>query len=179
VDGQRAFDVAPVGLVPLAWAFTLAATLGRLPDDGLLVGLSVMAVLFIAFAVNPELSGPVLGAWRLVILAGLVPTLAGIGDVLVGLDPPLLSLAAYAWLVLPVAGLVATARALPTARRRYLAFALVSALGAGLVLVAPLRGGRTAVVAGIGLAGVGQAASVADALARNRRTGADRDAAEG
>lgn len=166
---DRVLSVVPVLLVPAAW--TLAALAGYTPlvaTDALAVALGVMSALFLVFVVHPEMRGPVLGAWRRVIAAGLVVTAAGLVDQLSPAATPTHLAVVAVWLAAPVYGLVATGRALDLPRYRL--FAAASFVGAALLVAAavpavPAAAGLT----GIAVGGVGQTASVADAVWRQTR----------
>lgn len=167
---DRLLSVAPVVLVPAAW--TLAALAGytsRVSADALAVALGVMCTVFAVFAAHPEMRGPVLGAWRRVIAVGLVVTLAGLVDALSPGSTPTHLAVVTVWLAAPVYGLARTARALE--RARYRLFAAASLAGAALFVAAAVPAvPDSAGLVGIAVGGVGQAASVADAVRRQSRS---------
>jgi hypothetical protein len=144
----RLTEVGPAGLVPLAWAFVGVADLTEVVAmRTVLIALLVMDAIFVAFLASSweELRPPGLLAWRRVLLVGLAATLAGTIGLLADVArTPLLALALYAWLLLPVWGYVRTWQA--TARNTvYLVAAVLSAAGAGThlawsVLGAPAGG---------------------------------------
>ncbi|PSQ38426.1 hypothetical protein BRD13_06350 [Halobacteriales archaeon SW_5_70_135] len=169
----RVLAVLPAGLVPLAWGFAAAVAVGAAGGRALAVGLGVMVVLFAVFAAQPAMGEGALAAWRLVIVAGLVAnlvSLAGLFDLFGG--EAVVAVSAYAWMLLPVPALVRTGRAVG-ASRRYLAFAVLSTVGAGVVLAGTLSGGvlgldTTAVaLVGVALVGLGQTGSIVDAALRD------------
>lgn len=173
---DRLLAVLPVGLVPLAWGFTGAVAVGVVGRRPLVIGLGVMTVLFVVFAAHPAMSGPVLGDWRWVIVAGLLANAVAIVDLLVVAPrDALVPVAAFAWMLVPAPALVRTGRAVG-APGRYLLFAVLSVLGALVVGAGWLLGGvagwdATAVVlAGVALVAAGQTGSIADAAVRNGTT---------
>lgn len=171
---RLATDVGPAGLVPAAWGLTLAAVFTPLvADRTLLIALVVMDVLLAAFyvATRGEMTGPVLGAWRRVLVAGLAANLVGTaGLVVVPEARALLAVTLYAWMVLPGLGYVRTWRATdePRPRALYGLSAAGSLAGAGLFAVAPL-GAAPEATAFVGLlaVGVGQTAGIVTAAVRN------------
>ncbi|MFB6169444.1 MAG: hypothetical protein ABEJ43_11465 [Haloferacaceae archaeon] len=169
---DRVLAYLPALLVPLAWTFTtLVGFTALVSATALRVGLSVMCVLFAVFAAHPEMRGPALGAWRAVIVAGLVATLAALATLVFGGEPGLLAgrFAVVVWLGAPAYGLVRTGRAL--ANRRYDGFAAASLVGAALVASAALpQVPPAAALAGLLVGGLGQTASVADAVVRQARS---------
>lgn len=166
---ERVLAVLPAGLVPLAWGFTAAVSTGAVGERPLTIGLSVMVVLFAVFATRPAMREGVLSSWRLVILGGLVANLVTLADLLAGLaGGSLVPVAAYAWMLLPVPALLDTGRAVE-AVTRYLAFAVLSVLGAAVVAVGAVTGldAGTTTLLGLVLVGLGQTGSILDAALRN------------
>ncbi|PSQ05394.1 hypothetical protein BRC97_09150 [Halobacteriales archaeon QS_6_71_20] len=84
---RRVRETAPAGLVPAAWAFAIAGHLGLVGERPVLIAHVVMVVLLVAFVVLSwgDMRRGVLRAWRLVILAGIPVTLAGVGAYLAAL----------------------------------------------------------------------------------------------
>lgn len=166
----RLTAVGPAGLVPAAWAVTAAAHTGAVRTRTLFVALLVMSVLLAAFflAARAEMSGPVLGVWRRVLLAGLFVTLAGTADLAqVPTVNPLAGLTVYAWMVFPGVAYLRTGRAMPELGWVYLLGGALSFLGAGVYAFgAPVSGGPV-VLAGIALVGVGQTAGIVTAVLQN------------
>lgn len=167
----RLTDFGPTVLIPAAWTVTLAAHRAVVARRTLLIALCVMDVLLVAFylAGRAEMTGPVLGIWRRVLLAGFVATLAGTVDLAVGADSdPVALLTLYAWMVLPGAAYVATARAVETDpyRRVYLAGGTLSLVGAATYALAAVVG-PWGVVAGLATVGVGQTAGIVAAAVQN------------
>jgi len=161
-------DTAPVVLVPAAWAVAAATHAGRLSPDVLLVAHLVMAAFVAAFAAPgwSAMSTGALRAWRAVLVAGLVCTLAGIAGFLApAFGTPLLAVSLVGWLLLPTAGLAYTARAMPGSGAVYAGSAGLSFLGAALSVVA-LAGVAGSLLAGLALVGLGQAVGIADATVR-------------
>ncbi|MEF8892257.1 MAG: hypothetical protein V5A31_13250 [Haloferacaceae archaeon] len=170
---DRVLSYLPVLLVPLAWTFTALVGFSSVVSGAALrIGLAVMCVLFAVFAAHPEMRGPALGAWRAVIAAGLVATLAALATLLgVGPSLPTGRLAVVVWLGAPAYGLVRTGRALSLADRRYGLFAAASLVGGTLAAVAALPGvPEVATLAGVLVGGAGQTASIVDAVLRQARS---------
>jgi len=162
----RVTDLAPAGLVPAAWVVTAGAHGGAVSERTLLIALVVMDVLLAAFilAGAAEMTGPVLGVWRLVLFAGLPVTLAG--TVGLWLSPPneaLLGVSLYGWMLLPGAAYFRTGTLVTDApfRQVYLG-AGVGSLAGAVVYAAGSAGVAGAGPAWllVGLAGVGVAQSV-------------------
>lgn len=168
---DRVLAYLPVLLVPLAWTFTaLVGFSSLISATPLRVGLGVMCLLFAVFAAHPEMRGPALGAWRVVIVAGLVATLAALATLALGVASglPTGRFAVVVWLAAPAFGLVRTGREL--ADRRYDFFAAASLVGAALVAAAALADvSHTAALAGILVGGAGQTASIVDAVTKRAR----------
>ncbi|MFB6304861.1 MAG: hypothetical protein ABEH47_06825 [Haloferacaceae archaeon] len=172
---RLATDVGPAGLVPAAWGLTVAAVFTPLVTDRtLLIALVVMDVLLAAFyvATRDEMTGPVLGAWRRVLVAGLAANLVGTAGLLVAPGArALLAVPLYAWMVLPGLGYVRTWRETPTGlpRALYGLSAAGSLVGAGLYAVAPLVAGGDgpAALAGLVAVGAGQTAGIVTAAVEN------------
>lgn len=168
-------DVGPAGLVPAAWTVTIAAHVTSfVTERTLLIALGVMDVLMIAFllAAYSEMDGPVLGAWRGVLAAGLVVTLAGTAGL--ALDPnrdALVAVSLYGWMVLPGLAYVRTGSAVAAtpARYVYIAAAGASLGGAVLYAVGHIGGLEPPVTTFVGLAvvGAGQTAGIVTTAWRN------------
>jgi hypothetical protein len=170
----RVTDLAPAGMVPAAWLLTAGAHAALVSDRTLLIGLGVMNVLLVTFAVasTDEMTGPVLTAWRQVLLAGLLANLLGTADMLV--DPasnPALSVTLYAWLLLPGVAYVRTGNVTTQSpyRETYLAAGVLTLLGATIYSVpfVGLGGGMLLTVGGLGVVGVGQTVGIVAAAIRN------------
>lgn len=171
---RRFTDLGPAVMVPAAWAVTVGAVATPLVTDRtLLVALAVMDVLLVAFAIaaRGKMTGPVLGAWRRVLLGGLAATLVGTAALAVAPDAdPLVALPLYAWMVLPGLGYVRTWSAVGATgpRRVYLLSAVLSLAGALLYALASLAGAGVVGLAGLLCVGVGQTAGIVTAAVRNR-----------
>jgi len=164
----RLTDFGPTVLVPAAWSVTLAAHLGAVSRRTLFIALCVMDVLLVAFYVTAraEMSGPVLGTWRRVLLVGLVATVAGTVDMALGTPDPVALGTLFVWMLVPGVAYLLTGREVPVSRSVYYAggaLSLVGAVGYGL---APLAG-QVAVVAGLAAVGVGQTAGIVAAAVQN------------
>jgi len=170
----RVTDIAPAGLVPAAWGLTIAAHADIVSARTLFVGLVVMTTVLVAFAAVGfgEMDGPVLSAWRQVLIAGLLVTALGTIDMAVGPDRnPTLPAALYAWMVLPAAAYVHTGRRTRHQPYRgvYLAAAAGSVLGFALYGLAhvDLVGGTGLPLVGIAVLGAGQTAGIVAAAVQN------------
>lgn len=168
-------DVGPAGLVPAAWTVTIAAHFTSLVSERtLLIALGVMDVLLLAFlvAASAEMDGPVLSAWRGVLAAGLVVTLAGTAGL--ALDPTqsaLVAVSLYGWMVLPGLAYVRTGRLVTAtpARQIYIAAAGASLGGTILYAIGHLGGLEPPVTtfAGLVVIGLGQTAGIVTAAWHN------------
>jgi hypothetical protein len=170
----RLTDLAPAGMVPAAWGLTLAAHAAVVSDRTLLVGLVVMDVLLVAFAVasTGQMTGPVLPAWRQVLLAGLLANLLGTADLLV--DPatnPALPVTLYAWMLLPGVAYVRTGRETTASpyREVYLLAAALTLAGAAVYSVAfvGIAGESGLLFSGVVVLGIGQTAGIVAAAVQN------------
>jgi hypothetical protein len=118
------------------------------------------------------MDGPVLRVWRLVLTGGLVVTLAGTaGLALDPIQPALVAVSLYGWMVLPGLAYVKTAEAVVAtpARYVYVAAAGASLGGAAIYAIGHLGGVADPVTTFIGLAvvGAGQTAGIVTAAWRN------------
>jgi hypothetical protein len=164
-------DVGPALLVPAAWTVTLGAHVGAVSRHTLLVALWVMTGLLGAFAVGTreEMTGPVLGVWRGVLVLGFVVTLVGAVDLTVtaGADPTL-PVTLYGWMVLPSLAYVATAVEVDSG------YSYVYLGGAILALAATatyaLAGSDAEAAIAVGMVGVGQTAGIVAAVVQNTGT---------
>ncbi|MFC7137257.1 hypothetical protein [Halobaculum litoreum] len=172
---RRIRETAPAGLVPLAWAFAVAAHLGAVGDRPVLIAHLVMDALLVLFVVLSwtDMRTGVLRAWRTVILVGIPVTLAGTAGLLApGLGTTPLLVSVVGWMLLPAPALWYTARASAgTARPVNRAAAALSLVGAAVYLAGVFVGGPTdpllaLAVPGLALVGVGQTAGIVDAVVR-------------
>jgi hypothetical protein len=166
----------PALLVPLAWAFVTAASLGYVAQRTLLAAHVVMDVLLVGFAVLSwgEMRDGVLLAWRRIIVAGFVGTLAGTLGLLASPPvPSLLRIAVLGWMVLPAVGLLYTGHEGAAFARVHVVGGALSLLGAvayGVgTLTSPMgatgaAGVGVAALVGLGLVGVGQTAGIVAAV---------------
>ncbi|WP_246985577.1 hypothetical protein [Halorientalis marina] len=170
----RVTDLAPAGMVPAAWLLTIAAHAALVSDRTLLIGLGVMDVLLVAFAAasSGEMTGPVLSAWRQVLLVGLLANLLGTADLLV--DPasnPALPVTLYAWFLLPAVAYVRTGRETVRSpyRQAYLAAAALTLLGTAAYSVAfvGIVDDSVATVGGLAVVGGGQTVGIVAAAVQN------------
>jgi hypothetical protein len=170
----RVTDIAPAGLVPAAWTLTAAAHTSVTSNRTLFIGMAVMDAALLGFAVasTGEMTGPVLPAWRQVIIAGLLMTLLGTADMAVSPDTnPALPVTLYAWMLLPGVAYLHTGRETTRSPHRevYLGAAVLSALGAGVYSLSflDIAGGDGMLLAGIAVLGVGQTAGIVTAALQN------------
>lgn len=170
----RVTDLAPAGLVPAAWLLTIAAHADVTSEHALLVGMVVMDVVLIVFYIvsRGEMTGPVLPAWRQVLLAGLLATLLGTVDLVVAPESnPALPVTLYAWMLLPGVAYARTGGETEASphRRTYFAVAAGSILGAALYSLpfVDLGGGSALLLAGLAVIGIAQTAGIVSAALQN------------
>jgi hypothetical protein len=167
---RRAREVGPGGLVPLAWAFTIAAHADVVADHTLFIAHVVMTTLLAVFAVTgrSDMQTGVLNAWWWIIAVGFLVTLAGtIGFQVDTAGQVLQGLAVGGWVVLPAVGFLYTGRAVTDGAWIYFTGAVGCFLGlavylSGLFLEVP----SVAVPAGLGVVGFGQTIGILDAVIR-------------
>ncbi|WP_318568612.1 hypothetical protein [Salinigranum marinum] len=158
----------PIVLVPLAWSFVTAAHLGYVSPRTLLAAHVVMNVVFVVFTAASwsEMRSGVLYAWKLVLLVGFGFTAAG--TVALAVAPTATDLVAImlaAWMLVPAAAFVYTARNVAEAPGVYRAAAALSVLGWAVYFGSPLVSlGGPATIAGLTLVNVGQTAGIANAV---------------
>jgi hypothetical protein len=162
---RRLREIGPVALIPLAWGFVTAAHLGSVTDRTLLIAHVVMSVLLAGFAVTgrADMREGVLLAWWRVIATGFFAAASGVAGFVLGVDA-LLAVALYGWMLLPVGGLVYTARQMDEPGLVYYGGGALCVTGA--VVYALGSGGTTAVVSGLAAVAVGQTAPIVDAAFR-------------
>ncbi|SIR94295.1 hypothetical protein [Natronorubrum thiooxidans] len=108
---RRLRENGPIILVPLAWTFVTAVHLGLASEHALFIAHLVMAVIIVVFTALSwsAMDRGVLLAWRRVLLAGLVVTLAGgVGFLGPAVATPLFVLSLAGWMLIPAAGLAYT-----------------------------------------------------------------------
>lgn len=160
----------PVVLVPLAWTFVTAAHLGLVASRTLLAAHVVMNAIFALFTAASwsEMRSGVLYAWKLVLLVGLGVTLAGTAGLVASpTDTALVVVMLSAWMLVPAAAFVYTARHVREAPAVYRVAAVLSVLGWGSYFVGPLLPGlpaAAATLAGLTLVNVGQTAGIVNAV---------------
>lgn len=159
----------PVVLIPAAWIAAGAATVGILQREGMLIAHLVM-VAFIAFFLLTGWSlmdRGALRAWRVVLVAGLGLTIAGVAGFVGPVSgPALLGSSLVGWMVLPAAGLAYTARELPDAALVYAGGAAAALLGATVFVWTLVSTGNPIVWPSFGLVAVGHTAGIVDAARR-------------
>ncbi len=159
---RAAREHGPALLVPLAWTFAAAAHEGLLAGRTVRIAHGVMCALLLAFAVlsRAEMREGVLRVWWWVVALGFLLTAGSFGVLLTTGNESLLAVELAGWMLLPVAGFVATGR--ETAALVYDGAAVLSVLGA-LAYLSAFVGGPGALV-GIALVGVGQTAAIVHAV---------------
>lgn len=162
----RLLEVGPVGLVPLAWGYTIAVHLGWASVTSLQIAHGVMIVLMLAFLLGGwrTMAAGALATWRAVIVVGVFVTAIGLGGLLWQI-PSLQAASLYGWMVLPAGALLYTGRepSLPTGV--YATAGVLSLLGAGVYAFVPLDVVDPDLL-GLALVGAGQTAGIADAVRR-------------
>jgi hypothetical protein len=160
----------PIVLVPLAWTFVTAAHLGAVSPRTLLAAHVVMNAVFVLFTAASwsEMRSGVLYAWRLVLVVGLGFTLAGTAALALGRpDAPVVAVMLSAWMLVPAAAFVYTARHVREAPAVYRVAAALSVLGWVVYFGGPLASvGTTASVVGLTLVNAGQTVGIANAVFR-------------
>ena len=159
----------PVVLVPLAWTFITAAHLGYVSDRTLLVAHLVMNTVFVGFTAASwaEMRAGVLYAWKLVLVVGAGFTLAGTAALARGgADANLVVVMLSAWMLVPSAAFVYTARhvARDTAPAIYRLAAALGVVGWLVYFGGPLLPIDAAALAGLTLVNVGQTAGIVNAV---------------
>ena len=157
----------PTVLIPLAWLLVGLAHLDVVTDRTVLVFHVVAAVLIAAFAALSwdEMETGVLRIWRDILLVGLLLTVGGIVGLLYApLRVPFLTTTILGWMVVPGVGLYYTVKRVPAGKRAYAAGAVLSVLGGAVYAGALFPPAETALLAGIGLALVGQTVGIAQAV---------------
>jgi hypothetical protein len=169
---RRFRETGPAFLVPLAWAFVAAAHLDYVGLYPVQVAHGVMVVLLGLFAATGwrEMDEGVLLAWRSIIVAGFGITLLGLLVLVVAPNVALpLSAVVVGWMLLPAGGLLYTAQAVEDAPQPYLFGGAASVAGGLLYAVSVLLAlGTTSLVAGLGMAGVGQTMGIVAAVTQYR-----------
>jgi hypothetical protein len=165
---RRLRKSGPVLLVPLAWTFVTAAHLGVVSSRTLLAAHLVMNAVFVLFTAASwsEMRTGVLYAWRLVLLVGLGVTLAGTAALALGRpDAGVVVVMLSAWMLVPAAAFVYTARHVVEAPVVYRVAAAFSVCGWIVYFGSPLlAAGGTATIVGLTLVNVGQTAGIANAV---------------
>ncbi len=166
---RRLRELGPSLLVPLAWAFVIAAHLDFVSDHAVFVAHVVMAVLLAGFAVTGrnDMRQGVLRVWWYVIAVGVVVTLSGlVGFQVDAASAVLWGISLGGWMLLPAVGFVYTGRRVT--ERVWIYFGGTAACLAGVALyVAGVVGGALVVrIAGLVLVGIGQTAGILDATLR-------------
>ncbi|NHN65957.1 hypothetical protein G9463_22310 [Haloarcula sp. JP-Z28] len=157
----------PTVLIPLAWLLVGLAHLDVVTDRTVLIFHVVAAVLIAAFAVLSwdEMVTGILRIWRDILLVGLLLTVGGIvGFLYSPLRVPFLTTTLLGWMAVPGVGLYYTGKHVPAGQRAYTAGAVLSVLGAAVYAGALFPPAETALLAGIGLALVGQTVGIVQAV---------------
>ena len=160
----------PIVLVPLAWTFVTAAHLGYVDGRTFLIGHLVMNAVFVLFTVGSwrEMRSGVLYAWKLVLVVGTGVTLAGTaGLAATPPDVPLLSVMLTAWMLVPAAAFVYTARHVTEKPDVYRVAAALSVAGWVAYFCGPLvLSGTAPALVGLTLVNVGQTAGIVTAVSQ-------------
>jgi len=157
----------PAVLVPLAWTVVGLAHLDVVTDRPVLVFHVVAAVLIAAFAALSwdEMETGVLRIWRDILLVGLLLTVGGIVGLLYSpLRDPFLTTTILGWMVVPGIGLYYTGKRVPAGQRAYTVGAALSGIGAAVYAGGLFPAAQSALLAGIGLALVGQTVGIVQAV---------------
>ena len=165
--GAREFG--PPVLVPLAWAFMMAAHLEVVTEHTLFVAHVVMAVLLIGFAVTgyTDMREGVLQTWwRLIAIGSIIAVCGAVGLWLEPSNAPLVAVALLGWMVLPAVGFVDTGRRVNDGGWIYAAGTASCLFGAALYFVGHFWGLQPATVGALALVGLGQTAGIFDAAIR-------------
>lgn len=157
----------PAVLVPLAWLLVGLAHFDVVTERTVLIFHVVAAVLIAAFATLSwdEMETGVLRIWRDILLVGLLLTVGGIVGLLYApLRVPFLTTTLLGWMAVPAAGLYYTGKHVPAGQWVYTVGAVLSVLGAAVYAGALFPPAETALLAGIGLALVGQTSGIVQAV---------------
>jgi len=167
---RRAREVGPGVLVPLAWAFTIAAHAEAVSDHTLFVAHVVMTVLLGVFAATgrSDMQTGVLNAWWWIIVVGFVVTLAGtVGFQVDTAGSALQGIAVGGWMILPAAGFVFTGQQVSEGAWIYFTGAAGCFLGGAAYLSALVSMAPSALsLVGLSLVGLGQTVGILDAVLR-------------
>lgn len=160
---RRLRETGPVGLVPLAWTFAIAAHNEVLGLQPVRIGHIVMSVLLLLFAILSwrDMTDGALLTWRRVIVVGFLITATGTAALFV--EPPVepvLAGVVCGWLVLPGLGLLDTGRRVAVYPRVYFAGGTLSLLGALVYAGGVVVGEPAVVTTGLGVGGMGQTAGI-------------------
>lgn len=163
----------PAVMVPLAWTLVILAHRDVVTDRTVLIFHVVAAVLIAAFAALSwsEMATGVLRVWRDILLLGLVLTVGGIvGFLRPPLWDPFLTTTLLGWMVVPGLGLYYTGKRASTGELAYVAGAALSIIGAGVYAVALFPAAEPVLLAGLGLALVGQTTGIVQAVRQPEAT---------
>ncbi|GAB7091099.1 hypothetical protein JCM18237_13700 [Halorubrum luteum] len=166
---RRLRAVAPSLLVPLAWAFVIAAHRTVVTRHTLFMAHVVMALLLAGFAVTgrADMREGLLHVWWSIIAAGLIVTLFGaVGFHVDAAGTALLGVALGGWMLLPAVGFVSTGRRVERGAWVYFGGAGGCLVGVALYTVGVVTVAPTAQTVALVLVGVGQSAGILDAVLR-------------
>lgn len=165
---RRLRELGPPGLVPLAWAFVIAAHIDLVSHHTVFVAHVVMAVLLAGFAATgrADMQEGVLRVWWRIIAVGFLVTVIGaVGFQVGGSGTALLGVALGGWMILPAIGFVYTGKRVTVGARIYFGGAAACLVGVALYAVG-FFGGTAFQIAGLVCVGIGQTASILDAALR-------------
>lgn len=164
---RRLRETGPVVLVPLAWTFATVAHADLITTRTVLIAHLVMDVIIAVFTVLSwrEMRSGVLLAWKLVLLGGLVITLAGtVGLLIDPIHTGLLFGTVVGWMVLPAAGLAYTSARVERRPWAYGVGAGQSAVGAVAYVLAAALSTPSLQFTALAFAGVGQTIGIVAAV---------------
>lgn len=154
-------------LVPLAWTFITAVHLDLVTRETVLIAHGVMTTVFVLFTAASwsEMRSGVLYAWKLVLVVGTGFTLAGVAGLVASpMNTDLVAVMVSAWMLVPAAAFVYTARHVDEAPVVYRVSAVLSVLGWVVYFGGPLVSLDSAsALVGLTLVNVGQTAGIVNA----------------
>jgi hypothetical protein len=166
---EQAREFGPGVLVPLAWAFTIAAHADIVTAHTLFMAHLVMTVLLAVFAVTgrKDMQSGVLNVWWWIIAVGFVVTLAGtVGFQVETGKNSLQALALGGWMVLPAVGFVYTGQRVSATPWPYFGGAGGCLAGLSVYVAGVLMSNQPVVLGGLALVGLGQTVGILDAVVR-------------
>jgi hypothetical protein len=166
---RRLREFGPSLLVPLAWAFVIAAHLDFVSNHTVFIAHVVMAILLGGFAVTgrKDMREGVLGVWWYVIAVGCVVTLSGlIGFQIEAASAVLWGIGLGGWMLLPAVGFAYTGQRVARGAWIYVGGTVACLVGVALYAAGVVGGSPPFSIGGLVLVGVGQTAGILDATLR-------------